>query len=631
MSRPEGMIPGEPQKYATFVELGGQAQSLLVTSYDGRPIKVEGNPDSTQNRGSSTAQAQSETLSLYDPDRAVGVIERQDGNRYVRDWQAFLAYSDKVLGQARENGGARLRVLADLSTSVTRKGLQDKFAAMYPQARWFDYGAGNRDNAYAGARLAFGEAVRPHFDLKKANIIVCLDEDLLSEHPAGMLHTREWAARRDPAAGPMNRLYVVESRYTTTGVAADHRLPTRSVDLGAFLSKLESQVQARVDGKKPEAASEEYADKVLAAMAEDLVANQGSSLIAIGENQPAELHARVHKLNEQLGNVGETVKFTQEPLATELPSVEALRTLTEEMQSGAVETLVILGGNPAYNAPGDIDFVSALSKVPNAIHLGEYEDETSLLCHWHLPKTHPFEQWGDSRAYDGTLCVGQPLIEPLHDGKSEVELLAILCGDKHPVALDLVKEAVKGSLDSMAVNASWRRSVHDGFVKGTSLPAVSPKVKDLPAAKDVETSDEDLELVFYLSPKLYDGRFANSGWLQETPDSLSKITWDNAALIAPKTADDLGVKFGSVVKLILDGKSLELPVYVMPGQAPNSVAVALGYGRTAAGLVGGDVARDVKPVGENVAALQAKGAMNFKTGLKVEDTGKQYELAVTQD
>lgn len=631
VSRPEGMIPGEPQKYATFVELGGQAQSLLVTSYDGRPIKVEGNPDSAQNRGSSTAQAQSETLSLYDPDRAVGVIERQDGNRYVRDWQAFLAYSDKVLGQARENGGARLRVLADLSTSVTRKGLQDKFAAMYPQARWFDYGAGNRDNAYAGARLAFGEAVRPHFDLKKANIIVCLDEDLLSEHPAGMLHTREWAARRDPAAGPMNRLYVVESRYTTTGVAADHRLPTRSVDLGAFLSKLESQVQARVDGKKPEAASEEYADKVLAAMAEDLVANQGSSLIAIGENQPAELHARVHKLNEQLGNVGETVKYTQEPLATELPSVEALRTLTEEMQSGAVETLVILGGNPAYNAPGDIDFVSALSKVPNAIHLGEYEDETSLLCHWHLPKTHPFEQWGDSRAYDGTLCVGQPLIEPLHDGKSEVELLAILCGDKHPVALDLVKEAVKGSLDSMAVNASWRRSVHDGFVKGTSLPAVSPKVKDLPAAKAVETSDEDLELVFYLSPKLYDGRFANSGWLQETPDSLSKITWDNAALIAPKTADDLGVKFGSVVKLILDGKSLELPVYVMPGQAPNSVAVALGYGRTAAGLVGGDVARDVKPVGENVAALQAKGAMNFKTGLKVEDTGKEYELAVTQD
>ncbi|MEQ8633967.1 TAT-variant-translocated molybdopterin oxidoreductase [Gimesia maris] len=631
VSRPEGLIPGVPQKFATFMELGGQAESLLVTCYDGRPIKVEGNPDSPQSQGASSVFAQSETLSLYDPDRAVGVVEYKGKSRFGRDWGAFFEYSDTVLGQARKNDGAKLRVLADVSSSAARKALQEKFAELYPQSKWYDYTACSRDNVYAGARLAFGEVVRPQFDLTKANIIVCLDEDLLSEHPASLKHTRDWASRRDPAAGPMNRLYVVESRFTTTGISADHRLPTRSVDMGAFLSKLEAQVQASLSGKKAEAASDDYADKVLAAMAEDLVANQGSSLIAIGASQPAELQARVHKLNEQLGNVGEAVKYTKEPLARELTAVEALRALTDEMQSGAVDTLIILGGNPAYNAPGDIDFVTALSKVPNAVHLGEYEDETSLLCKWHLPKTHPFEQWGDSRSYDGTLCIGQPLIEPLHDGKSEVELLAILCGDKHPVALDLIKEAVKGSLDSMAVNASWRRVVHDGLLKGSSLEAVSPKVKELPAAKAVEAGEEDLELVFYASPQLYDGRFANSGWLQETPDSLTKITWDNAAILAPKTANDLGVEFGSVVKLILDGKSIELPVYVLPGQAPNSVAVALGYGRTAAGLVGGDVARDVKPVGENIAALQAKGAIDFKSGLKVEKTGKTYELAVTQD
>lgn len=631
VSRPEGMIPGMPQKYATFMELGGMAESLLVTCYDGRPIKVEGNPDSPQSQGSSSVFAQSETLSLYDPDRAVGVVERKEGTRYARDWQAFIEYSDEVLGQARKDGGAKLRVLADVSSSVARKDLQEKFSALFPKSRWFEYTPDSRDNVYEGAKLAFGEVVRPHFDLSKATIIVSLDEDLLSEHPAALKHARDWASRRDPAAGNMNRLYAVESRFTTTGVSADHRLPTRSVDIGSFLSKLESQLQALLAGKKAGAAGDDYADKVLAAMTEDLVANKGASLIAIGANQPVELHARVHKLNEQLGNVGKTVRYSKEPLSTGVSSVEALRTLAGEMQAGSVETLVILGGNPAFNAPGDIDFVTALSKVPNAIHLGEYEDETSLLCKWHLPKTHPFEQWGDSRAYDGTLCVAQPLIEPLHDGKSEVELLAILNGEKHPVELDLVKEALKGSLDSMAVNASWRRLVHDGVLKGSSLEAVSPKVKSLPASKPAEAASEDLELVFYTSPQVYDGRFANSGWLQENPDNLTKITWDNAAIFAPKTAKDLGIDFGSVVKLILDGKSVELPVYILPGQAPNSVAVALGYGRTAAGLVGGDVARDVAPVGVNVAALQSKAAMNFVTGLKVEETGKEYELAITQD
>ncbi len=631
VSRPDGMIPGMPQKYATFMELGGMAESLLVTCYDGRPIKVEGNPDSPQSQGSSSVFAQSETLSLYDPDRAVGVVERKEGTRYARDWQAFIEYSDEVLGQARKDGGAKLRVLADVSSSVARKDLQEKFSALFPKSRWFEYTPDSRDNVYEGAKLAFGEVVRPHFDLSKANIIVSLDEDLLSEHPAALKHARDWASRRDPAAGDMNRLYAVESRFTTTGVSADHRLPSRSVDIASYLSKLETRVQALLAGKKADAAGDDYADKVLAAMSEDLVANKGASLIAIGANQPAELHARVHKLNEQLGNVGKTVRYSKEPLSTGVSSVEALRTLAGEMQAGSVETLVILGGNPAYNAPGDIDFVTALSKVPNAIHLGEYEDETSLLCKWHLPKTHPFEQWGDSRAYDGTLCVAQPLIEPLHDGKSEVELLAILNGEKHPVELDLVKEAIKGSLDSMAVNASWRRLVHDGVLKGSSLEAVSPKVKALPASKPAEAASEELELVFYASPQVYDGRFANSGWLQENPDNLTKITWDNAAIFAPKTAKGLGIDFGSVVKLILDGKSIELPVYILPGQAPNSVAVALGYGRTAAGLVGGDVARDVAPVGVNVAALQSKAAMNFITGLKVEETGKEYELAITQD
>lgn len=631
VSRPEGLIPGMPQKYATFMELGGLAESLLVTCYDGRPIKVEGNPDSPQSKGASSVFAQSETLSLYDPDRAVGVVERRDGSRFTRGWQAFLEYSDSVLGQAKKDGGAKVRVLADVSSSAARKGLQEKFSTLFPKSQWYDYTACSRDNVYAGSKLAFGEVARPHFDLTKANIVVCLDEDLLSEHPAALLHTRDWAARRDPAAGEMNRLYAVESRFTTTGLAADHRLPTRSVDLGFFLAKLETQVQDLLSGKKPEAVGDSYAEKVLAAMAEDLVANQGLSLIAIGAGQPAELHAQVHALNERLGNVGKTIRYSKEPLARDISSVEALTKLTAEMQSGAVDTLVIIGGNPAYNAPGDIDFVTALSEVPNSIHLGEYEDETSLLCKWHLPKTHPFEQWGDARSYDGTLCVAQPLIEPLHDGKSEVELLAILCGEKHPSTLDLIKEAVKGSLDPMAVNASWRRLVHDGVLKGSSLGAVSPKAKTLPPAKAVEAANEDFELVFYPSPQVYDGRFANSGWLQETPDNLTKVTWDNAAIIAPSTAKSLGVEFGSVVKLILDGKSIELPVYVLPGQAPNSIAVALGYGRTAAGLVGGDVARDVAPVGENIAALQSKGKADFATGLKVEKTDKQYELAITQD
>ena len=428
----------------------------------------------------------------------------------------------------------------------------------------------------------------------------------------------------------MNRLYVAESTYTGTGAVADHREPVASSQMAAFLTELEAEIAGRMEGGRGNTES-----TFIQAVAADLVAHRGAGLVVAGPRQPAAVQARVHALNERLGNNGKTVVFVEETQPQRAAYGEAIRGLAEQMQAGEVETLIILRGNPAYDTPGDVKFAAALAKVPNSVHLGDYLNETGRLCRWFLPATHPFEEWGDGRSYDGTLTLRQPLIAPLHGGKSDLELLAMLVGDGAQRGEQIVRETFR----IVAAEADWLAALHNGFVKGTaaqpvSVSATKPQVQAAGLSTGGPAAGE-MELVFLESEQVYDGRFGNNAWLQETPAFMTKVTWDNAALVSPADATRLGIASQDVIRLTYRGNSADLPVYILPGQAVGSIGVALGYGRTYAGLVGGLLLDDesfaAPSVGVNLYPLLTSDALGFGTGLKVELTGKRHALATTQD
>lgn len=630
--RPENQIPGKPQRYATSVELAGAVRHLLVTCRDGRPTKVEGNPDHPYSRGASDAFSQASILDLYDPDRSSEPRQQSGGQTFTKTWEDFQRFASTHLEELKRTDGEGLCVLVEPTESVTLHHMLAALRAAYPKAGVFKYTSLSRENERAGSVLAFGEAYRTHYVLNNAKAIVCLDVDVLGEHPASIRLARDYTAGRDPEADSMNRLYAVESQFSITGAAADHRLPMRSSDIGGFLADLEARVQGMLDSAgaqaPPKAAPKR--ERFLHAVASDLVANRGKGVVAVGSRQPAQVHDRVHRLNALLGNVGKTVLYTSEQQGQNGAAIEGIDALAQRMRDGSVDALLILGGNPVYDAPADLKFSKALSKVKHAIHLSLYDDETSVRCEWHLPATHRFEAWGDARAYDGTVCVSQPLVEPLLGGKSAIEVIAMLLGEPGD-AQAMVRRSIDELLGTPLDDKAWRRLLHDGSLADSSLPFVTPELKAEDASVSASEDGGDLEIVFCTSPNVYDGRLANNGWLQETPGFLTKLTWDNAAIIAPQTAEERGVEHGTLVKLELGGKTVEIPAFVLPGQAAGSIGVALGYGRTAAGYVGGSEADGVDPVGVDVGVLRTTEATHFATGLTLTPTGKEYTLATTQD
>ncbi len=633
VQRPAGRIPGVPQKFATCWELGGVAKPLVVTCYDGRPIKAEGNPEHPASLGATDALSQALVLQMYDPDRAVGVQVRKGETTESSAWDAFAEAIRPVLNAQRTQKGKTLRVLAGTSSSVTLADLRARFEQVFPEAKWVEFDSVNRDEVRAGAAAAFGTPVRTQVDLTAANIILSLDADFTVRHPQAMRLTRQYAGRRSPEEGEMNRMYVVETAHTGTGAMADHRLAIRTADFANLLGLIESAVQEKLAGTKvpPE---KDYASKFIDAVAEDLVANQGKSVVMIGPRQPAALHARVHRLNALLKNVGATVAYTEEPGAARPSSPVALKGLVDEMLTGQVEVLFVLGGNPVYAAPADVDLVDGLKKVATTVRLGDYADETSLACQWHLPAAHPFEAWGDALSFDGTVTLAQPLIEPLHGGKSVAEVAALIIEDEVRAGEQLVKRALARYLPpNVAADVAWQSAVHDGFIAQPVLAKVEPTlVAAEPVADPAPTSG--LELVFVPGASTYDGRFANNGWLQELPDLVTKLTWDNAAFLSPKTAKSAGLEIGDVVKLKFDGREVTAPVFIVPGQAHDSVILWLGYGRTAGGHVAGYVTSQSKPietVGFRAESVRTTAAFTSGLGVVLEKTKKTYKLATTQD
>jgi MoCo/4Fe-4S cofactor protein with predicted Tat translocation signal len=616
---PEEIVPGEPLFFATAMPLSGVGMGLLVESHMGRPTKAEGNPEHPASLGATDAFAQASILGLYDPDRSQVVRNITE----IRPWSAFLEAVRPKLAALHDRQGEGLRVLTGSVTSPTLASQLRELLAELPRARWHQYEPAVRDNARAGAQLAFGEPVSTRFRIEKADVIVALDADFLACGAGNLRYAREFTRRRRPPNEPatMNRLYVVESTPTVTGASADHRLAMRSTDIEGFARALLATVRGEMPSDAT-AATREW----LVALSRDLQKHRGSSAVIIGDSQPASVHAIGHALNAALGNVGATVVYTEPLDADPVDQMQSLRDLVSDMDAGRVELLLILGGNPVYDAPVDLEFANRLAKVPLRVHLSLYDDETSELCHWHIPESHYLEAWSDVRAYDGTVTLIQPLIAPLYASKSPHELLAAISGRPDRSAYDILRDVWKQRW-ALAAEAdferTWRKALHDGVVPNTAAPAKSVALRAAvpPAATPADAAT--LELVFRLDPTVYDGRFANLGWLQELPKPMTKLTWDNAALISPATAERLKLANEEVIELRSQGNTLRLPVWISPGHANDSVTVELGYGRRRAGNVGNGM-------GFDAYTLRTAAAPWFTTGLEIRKTGERYALASTQ-
>jgi len=608
---PEEVVPGEPLFYATAHVHGGYARGVLAESNEGRPTKIEGNELHPASLGGTDIFAQAFVLGLYDPDRSQTLSERGE----IRPWSAFLAAARLAVGKERPGRGAGLRFLTGATSSPTFAAQMAQTIAALPEARWVVWEPAGRENVYAGAQAAFGERLEPHYAFDRADVILSLEADFLAEGPAPARAARDFASRR--RGDSPNRLYVAESTPTLTGARADHRRPLTP----AGIESLARAVAAAVGAISGAASSDPFA----AAVAKDLLAHRGSGLVLAGEGQPAAVHALAHAINERLGNAGKTVVYTEPVLAGPPGGAAALAQLAEEMRAGKVTTLVVVGGNPVYTAPADLRFAEAMEKVPLRLRLGLYEDETSRLCHWHVAEAHSLEAWSDARAYDGTATILQPLILPLYGGKSAHEFLAAFSEQSDKTGHDLVKDFWRARLPG-DFDTAWRKAVHDGVVEGTAFAprSPSPSLRPLDAKPPgaAETAGE-LTALFRPDSTVGDGAYANNAWLQELPKPLTKLTWDNAALISPSTAENLGVANEDLVDLLLAGRRLTMPVWIQPGQAEGCVTLPLGYGRTRGGRV-------ANGKGFDAYALRGSDGLWSRAGLEIRKTGGHYPLATTQ-
>jgi molybdopterin-containing oxidoreductase family iron-sulfur binding subunit len=625
--QPEEIVPGRPLFFASALGHDGYARGVLVESHEGRPTKVEGNPDHPVALGATDVFGQAQILGLYDPDRSQTVKFFGE----VRTWNEFRAALREALAKQAPKQGAGLRFLTGAVTSPTLAAQLEAILADLPAARWHAWEPVGRENTRAGAVLAFGEAVEAQYRLEKADVILSLEADFVGSGPASLRLVREYARRRKVPGeeAKLNRLYVVEGSPSLTGAIADHRLPLRSSEVEGFVRAVAAGLGLAVEG-----AADAYADWVKP-LVKDLQRSAGKALVLVGESQPPAVHALAHAMNDRLGAVGSTVVFTA-PVEAKRPDPQAsLTELTVDIEAGRVELLVILGGNPAYAAPADLNFADLLvsEKVPLRIHLGLYEDETAERCQWHLPEAHPLEAWSDLRAADGTVSIVQPLIAPLYGGQSAHEVLAAFTSRPDRTGYDIVRDYWRPRLGAAEFEKRWQRALHDGVVADTALAprAVSMRMGDW-AKAPLPAASQGLEIVFRPDPAVWDGRFANNGWLQELPRPLTKITWDNAAIIGPAIAQRMGIRieetarghFTPTVELKYRGRSVTAPVWVLPGHPDGAVTVHLGQGRTRAGRVG-------TGVGFSAYALRTSDAPWFGSGLQMELTGATALVACTQD
>jgi MoCo/4Fe-4S cofactor protein with predicted Tat translocation signal len=637
--QPEDIVAGKPLFFASAMPLAGIGSGVLVESHMGRPTKIEGNPEHPASLGATDAFTQASILTLYDPDRETGVTYLGRPSTWN---EALAALRSALRGHATDRGRG-FRILTEAISSPSEIDLLERLLRDYPAARWHQYEPPIGDGVLEGARLTFGKPVQVVYHVGQANVIVALDSDFLSIGPGSVRYAREFSERRKPKPGGegLNRLYAIESSPSTTGSVADNRLPARSSEIESLTRLLANKLG--VEGIEAPANIASKYQHWIEVIAHDLKSQKpGTTLIVSGDGQPAAVHALVHAMNEILGNRGRTVLYIAPVTARPENRLNSLRELADAMAAGEVDTLLVLGGNPVYSAPVDMHFAERMAKVRLRAHLGMYADETSELCHWHIPEAHYLECWSDIRAFDGTASLGQPLIAPLFGARSPLELLSGLIDETPFSSYEVVKSTwrrwhadrkVSGEFDLF-----WRRSIHAGVIAGTQSPALAVPIAPGLAQRlpPPATTSSGLEIVFKPDPGVFDGRFSNNGWLQELPRPLTKLTWDNAACMSPKTAKALGLSYAfgatagehgrayaDVVSLEIQGNKLELPIWILPGHADDSVTVNLGFGRSRAGRVGDHV-------GGKATLLQTSTSFWFAGGLSLTKVGRRHLLACVQ-
>ena len=675
VKQPEDLVPGRPLFFASAIPFSGVAQPVLVESHMGRPTKIEGNPEHPASLGATDAITQAAVLDLYDPDRTKTLTHRGE----IQAWGSFLAAMQSAGGRQKARQGAGLRFLTGPITSPSLAELMATILAQYPQATWHQYDPVTRDGARVGGRQATGSATDAIYRFDKADVVVSLDADFLTCGPGSVRYQKDFAARRrvTDERKAMNRLYAIESTPTLTGAKADHRLVLKAGEIEGFARQLAASLGA---GAAASAGTNPDAAKWTSALSKDLQAHRGRSLIVAGDYQPASVHALAHAMNQTLGNIGTTVTYGASIEASPTDQTASLNDLVREMERGQVELLVILGGNPVYTAPADLKFSEKLGKVSLTVYHGLYVDETANLCHWNVADTHPLESWGDARAYDGTVTIVQPLIAPLYEGRSAYEVLGVFTPQPdrrgHQIVKDYWTRAFGGGSGWTIRNSDgqpftdadtfWRRALHDGFISGTAIAdggqatpfvvvvapptgadaAANPLAQTAgtaaaagavtpPAAQTAQQpapatppAQGGLEIIFRPDPTVWDGRFANNGWLQELPKPLTKITWDTSAWISPQLAKERGLSDGDVIELRYRGNTARLPVFRVPGHPSQSVTVFLGYGRRMAGRVG-NATKEAEAF--NAYLLRTSDAPWFGSGLEISRTGDRYLLATTQE
>jgi MoCo/4Fe-4S cofactor protein with predicted Tat translocation signal len=621
---PEEIIPGRPLFYATSMPQAGVATGLLVESHMGRPTKIEGNPEHPGSRGGTDVFMQASILNLYDPDRLRNVL--YEGS--LSNWTEFA----NAMGNARVNFGAHgtgLRILTGTVTSPTLGAQIKKLLAQFPEAKWHQYEPSGGDSVREGTRLAFGKPMNPVYHFEQADVIVSLDADFLTTGAGHTRYTRDFSSRRDLAAGPsskLNRLYVVEPTPSSTGTMADHRLPLRASEIEGFARQLATAVGVSVPGAA--SSSGKVPADFVSAVGRDLAAHRGTSVVIAGDYQPPFVHALARAMNAALGNIGKTVVYTESIEVNPVNQIDSLGDLVTDLNAGKVELLLILGVNPVYTAPADLNFGAAILKAKTRVYSGLLNDETGFLCHWHAPATHYLESWSDARAYDGSVSITQPLIAPLYEGHSAHEIVALLTNDADKSAHTLIRDYWQSQRPEkgQAFEGFWETSLHDGVMAGTALPATaatlrSDFVQQAPASAAGNASA--VEIVFRPDPTIGDGEYSNNSWLQETPKPVSRLTWDNAAVISPGTAQQLGLTSGDYVTLQLAGREAKAGVFIVPGNADNSIVVHLGYGRSRGGTVG-------TGPGFNANLLRTSTSPWMALGLQMAKTGTTYDFASVQ-
>jgi molybdopterin-containing oxidoreductase family iron-sulfur binding subunit len=621
----EGYVHGKSQFFATAMPSRGGAIPLVAKSYEGRPLKVEGNPLFPGGNGGTDRFAQASILNLYDPDRATRFAKGAGKDRAsVTSTEALEALAG-IAAKFSANQGEGLAFLGERTQSPSRRRLHQEIAKKMPKAKWFLYDAIDSEIHQRAATQAFGKSVKPLFRYDAADTILALDCDFIGGEEDAHNNIRNFTSKRkiENPGDKMNRLYAVESLFTLTGLNADHRLRIAASSViqvaAAIAAELGINVGTLVSGSKVE-----LDKKWIAECAKDLQASGGKSLVVAGIRQPMAVHLIVSAINAKLGNIGKTVELVEAPAMISGEITE----LAEALNKGAVDTLVIAGANPIYNAPADLDWTATQRKAKTVVRLGYYEDETGAATDWHFPQAHYLESWSDGRTSDGTLVPIQPLIAPLFGGLTDLEFLARVGGLSEPDPKKIVRETFFSSYNGG--EADWNKYLHDGFAKGTALKktAASWDSSSLREAIGVITgnavSKDNLEVVLYRDAKLDDGRYANNGWLQELPDPITKIVWDNAVLVSRATARALNVENGDVVEVSAGGKTVKGAIWTQPGMADYSLGIALGYGREKVGRVGVGTGFDAYPLYSSKTGYIVRGATLKKVG------GDKYPISCTQ-